>query len=220
MPRSAYMGDGAINQGAYHESLNLAELWDLPVIYIIENNGYSMGTSQERSSAHPEEGLAASAAGYGIEWDRRQRRRHLRSPRRHPDAPSNAPTTNAARPSSSSTPTATTVTASLMRMIEEVPHARKRSNVTSNNTTRSASGARTRSSAKASSTTATQGTIEAEPRRSAKARSSLRRAEPASPKSESIYDDVYWEVDQGTEAGKDRQATSSTTDITTSKLYC
>ncbi len=63
-----YMGDGAINQGAFHESLNLAELWDLPVIYIIENNGYSMGTSQERSSAHPEEGLAARAKGYGMAW--------------------------------------------------------------------------------------------------------------------------------------------------------
>lgn len=65
-----YLGDGAINQGAFHESLNLASLWDLPVIYIIENNGYSMGTSQARSSAHPEEGLAARAEGYNMEWDK------------------------------------------------------------------------------------------------------------------------------------------------------
>ena len=65
-----YLGDGAVNQGAYHEALNLAELWDLPVIYVIENNGYSMGTSQKRSSAHSDMGLAARAEAYGMEWDR------------------------------------------------------------------------------------------------------------------------------------------------------
>ena len=64
-----YLGDGAINQGVFHESLNLASLWDIPVIYIIENNGYSMGTSQTRSSAFPEEGLAARANAYRIEYD-------------------------------------------------------------------------------------------------------------------------------------------------------
>jgi pyruvate dehydrogenase E1 component alpha subunit len=64
-----YMGDGAVNQGCYHESLNLASLWDLPVIYIIENNGYSMGTSLERSSAF-RENLAQRAEGYAIDWDR------------------------------------------------------------------------------------------------------------------------------------------------------
>ncbi len=63
-----FLGDGAINQGAFHESLNLASLWDLPVVYIIENNGYSMGTSQERSSVHPEIGLAARADGYNMNW--------------------------------------------------------------------------------------------------------------------------------------------------------
>ncbi|WP_343224755.1 pyruvate dehydrogenase (acetyl-transferring) E1 component subunit alpha [Pelagicoccus sp. SDUM812005] len=65
----AFMGDGAINQGAVHEAYNLAALWDLPAIFIIENNGYSMGTSQERSSSHPAEGLAARAEGYGMAWE-------------------------------------------------------------------------------------------------------------------------------------------------------
>jgi pyruvate dehydrogenase E1 component alpha subunit len=63
----AYLGDGAVNQGCFHESLNLAELWDLPVIYVIENNGYSMGTSQKRSSAYASY-LAQRAEGYGMAW--------------------------------------------------------------------------------------------------------------------------------------------------------
>jgi pyruvate dehydrogenase E1 component alpha subunit len=45
-----YMGDGAVRQGAFHEALNLAMLWKLPVIFCIENNGYAMGTSVQRSS--------------------------------------------------------------------------------------------------------------------------------------------------------------------------
>lgn len=62
-----FLGDGAVNQGSFHESLNLAALYDLPVVFIIENNGYSMGTSQKRSSAYPG-CLAERAVAYGMAW--------------------------------------------------------------------------------------------------------------------------------------------------------
>ena len=55
------LGDGAINMGAWHESLNLAALWDLPVVFLVVNNGYGMGTSVQRASAEPDLYRRASA---------------------------------------------------------------------------------------------------------------------------------------------------------------
>jgi pyruvate dehydrogenase E1 component alpha subunit len=60
-----YFGDGAMNQGAVHEALNRAALWKLPVVYIVENNKYAMGTSLERSSALHDLTLRG-AVPYGI----------------------------------------------------------------------------------------------------------------------------------------------------------
>ena len=67
----AFFGDGANNQGIFHESLNLATVWRLPVIFVCENNQYALSTSYQQTTA--------------IEFGRRARRRPTASPARAVD---------------------------------------------------------------------------------------------------------------------------------------
>ena len=59
-----FFGEGAVDEGEFHESLNLAALWDLPVLFACENNGYSMGMAVDRAESQTD--LALKAAAYGM----------------------------------------------------------------------------------------------------------------------------------------------------------
>ncbi|HET7292648.1 MAG TPA: pyruvate dehydrogenase (acetyl-transferring) E1 component subunit alpha [Vicinamibacteria bacterium] len=59
-----FFGDGAVNEGAFHEALNVSALWDLPVVYVIENNRYGMGTALDRASSVKD--LYQRGSAYGM----------------------------------------------------------------------------------------------------------------------------------------------------------
>jgi len=61
---ACFFGDGASNQGTFHESLNMASLWKLPILFVCENNLYAMGTNISKATAVPD--IAVRAQGYGI----------------------------------------------------------------------------------------------------------------------------------------------------------
>ncbi|MHB9035472.1 MAG: pyruvate dehydrogenase (acetyl-transferring) E1 component subunit alpha [Armatimonadota bacterium] len=60
-----FFGDGAVNEGSFHETLNIASLWNLPILFVCENNLYGMGTAVERASAVPS--LVRRASCYSME---------------------------------------------------------------------------------------------------------------------------------------------------------
>jgi pyruvate dehydrogenase E1 component alpha subunit len=62
---ACFFGEGAMAEGAFHESMNLAALWHLPVAFFCENNYYAMGTAVERSESQPD--LCVKAAAFGVE---------------------------------------------------------------------------------------------------------------------------------------------------------
>lgn len=93
---ACFFGDGAVNQGTFHESLNWARLWELPVLFVCENNAYGIGTSVERASALADihkrtcgydipsvrvDGMDVmavhDAVKWGAEWVRQQNRPYL-----------------------------------------------------------------------------------------------------------------------------------------------
>ncbi|NNF70674.1 MAG: pyruvate dehydrogenase (acetyl-transferring) E1 component subunit alpha [Rhodobacteraceae bacterium] len=62
---ACFFGEGAVAEGEFHETMNLAELWDLPVLFVCENNGYAMGSALARTEAQTD--IHEKARGYGIE---------------------------------------------------------------------------------------------------------------------------------------------------------
>jgi pyruvate dehydrogenase E1 component alpha subunit len=63
-----FFGDGSMNQGAFHETLNMCQLYKVPVLFVLENNGYAMGTSIERSHANPD--LASRVDSYAMKHEK------------------------------------------------------------------------------------------------------------------------------------------------------
>ena len=115
-------GDGAMATGAYHEALNLASVWHLPIVFQVINNQYGMGTRVDQSNAEPE----LRQAGGGLPHARRARRRKRRpgGPRGRVEAARDRPATSAGRRCSRPSRTATAATPSPTRARSTAPPRR------------------------------------------------------------------------------------------------
>ena len=71
----SFFGDGASKQGAFHETLNIASLWKLPVVFVMENNNYNVHTRSDQEDANAAAGRAARSEGEGVQHARRHRGR-------------------------------------------------------------------------------------------------------------------------------------------------
>ncbi len=92
----SFFGDGASNEGAFHEAINLAAVWKLPVIFYCENNGYGISVPQWQSTSV--EDIGVRAAAYGIPGKVSRRQRRLRHSTRRSARPSTAPAAGRAPP--------------------------------------------------------------------------------------------------------------------------
>ena len=99
----SFFGDGASKQGAFHESLNIASLWKLPIVFVMENNNYNVHTrvEQEDANAAAGEPLAVKAKAHSMPGETRRRRRPARGLRHVSRRRSSAPARVRGRRSSS-----------------------------------------------------------------------------------------------------------------------
>ncbi len=102
------LGDGASNQGTFGETMNLVALWDLPVVFLVINNQFGMGTALERHSAVTD--LSVKAQGFGVPGTQLRRDGRARRARRDRRRRCAAPARSASRSSSRPSPTASAAT--------------------------------------------------------------------------------------------------------------
>ena len=161
----SFFGDGASKQGAFHETLNIASLWKLPVVFVMENNNYNVYTQRRAGGRERRRRRAARGEGEGVQHARRDRgrRRPARRLRDRVTRRSSARARARGRRSSSRSSTASAPTATSSRRPacrSTTPSTRRsRSSATSRSTRPRSAATRSRASARGSSS---DGTLSAE----------------------------------------------------------